>query len=453
MNIYIHVEISIRELDSKLLLGVIAASRGHQVLISDISEIERGFRKGILNPGIFHTKSITPSDIKINFHKKLIDKKFLITSIDEEAGLQLIDSTFEEFWLERSSKKTIQQSAAVFCWGNDDIKIFKKFYPKYKSKIIKTGSPRVDLWKSTFLNYWRVPTKKPKKPFLLVSSNMNYCNNIKSPLEEVKMLKDLGSLQRNSKMFNGYFEQLAEDSFKTSDFVEAIKHLAYKNNEYDIVLRPHPAEDINAWRLYLENIPNVHVIREGSITAWVNNAFAVMHNGCTTALETSFIGKPLITYLPSKRKYKKNFSNKLGFRITSLKQLSNKVNLLLKNSKSKNNNLKKNKIPKLISQKIYFDNKELASEKIIREWERLYKNNFHSPTNWKKLYLLLKMTTIKNKFITKYKNWKFPPLNANDISQRVKRIKHILKIRQKIDCEIISERAILMKKKTFNMEN
>ena len=76
MNIYLHVEISIRELDSKLLLAVIAASRGHQVLISDISEIERGFRKGILNPGIFHTKSITPSDIKINFHKKLIEKNF-----------------------------------------------------------------------------------------------------------------------------------------------------------------------------------------------------------------------------------------------------------------------------------------------------------------------------------------------------------------------------------------
>ena len=70
MNIYLHVEVALRELDSKLLLGVIAASRGHQVLISDISEIERGLRRGILNPGIFHTKSITPSEHKINFHKR-----------------------------------------------------------------------------------------------------------------------------------------------------------------------------------------------------------------------------------------------------------------------------------------------------------------------------------------------------------------------------------------------
>ena len=165
MNIYLHVEVSLRELDSKLLMGVIAASRGHHVLISDISEIERGLRRGILNPGIFHTKSITPSEHKINFHKKLIDKKFLVTSLDEEAGLELTHVKLKEYLNDRASKKTIQQSAAVFCWGNDDLKILKDINSKNKSNIIKTGSPRVDLWKSTFLNYWGIPKKKPKNLF------------------------------------------------------------------------------------------------------------------------------------------------------------------------------------------------------------------------------------------------------------------------------------------------
>ena len=126
--------------------------------------------------------------------------------------------------------------------------------------------------------------------------------------------------------------------------------------------------------------------------------------------------------------------------------MNEKVNFLFKNSKSKNNTQYKNKIPKIISQRIHFDNDELASDKIIKEWERLYKNNFHLSTNWKKLYLLLKITSIKNKFKTKRKNWKFPPINENDINERVKRIKNVLNIKQKIDCEIISERAILIKK-------
>ena len=38
MNIYIDVEISSRELDAKLLLAIIAASRGHDVLVSHLTE-------------------------------------------------------------------------------------------------------------------------------------------------------------------------------------------------------------------------------------------------------------------------------------------------------------------------------------------------------------------------------------------------------------------------------
>ena len=89
----------------------------------------------------------------------------------------------------------------------------------------------------------------------------------------------------------------------TSKFIEAIKYLANKNNDYDIVLRPHPTENIEAWKISLENISNVHVIREGSITSWVNNAFTVMHNGCVTALEATFSGKPVVTYIPFKQEF------------------------------------------------------------------------------------------------------------------------------------------------------
>ena len=39
MNIYLHVEISVRELDSKLLIATIAAARGHQVIVSDLIEL------------------------------------------------------------------------------------------------------------------------------------------------------------------------------------------------------------------------------------------------------------------------------------------------------------------------------------------------------------------------------------------------------------------------------
>ena len=83
MNIYINVEISDRELDGKLLLAVMAAARGHQVIVSDNSGIDRGFRSKLFAPGIFHTKCITPLDKKVNFHQTLVQNGSLITSIDE----------------------------------------------------------------------------------------------------------------------------------------------------------------------------------------------------------------------------------------------------------------------------------------------------------------------------------------------------------------------------------
>ena len=38
MNIYLHVEISARELDSKLVLAILAASRGHEVIVFEATD-------------------------------------------------------------------------------------------------------------------------------------------------------------------------------------------------------------------------------------------------------------------------------------------------------------------------------------------------------------------------------------------------------------------------------
>ena len=171
MNIYLHVEVSVRELDSKLLLAVIAASRGHQVVVSNMGEIIKGLRKGVLSPGIFHTKSLTPSKSKIARHKFIIDNNSIITGIDEEHGL-FIDG-YDQFAIDRYSNESLKQSSAVFGWGSEDTESLKKIYSENSSKIHKTGSPRVDLWKSSLSSYWKNPRGMPNKPFILVSSNMN----------------------------------------------------------------------------------------------------------------------------------------------------------------------------------------------------------------------------------------------------------------------------------------
>lgn len=454
MNIYFNVEISIRELDSKLLLGTLAASRGHQVIISDMSGIDRALRKKLIAPGIFHTKCITPIEEKINFHQKMINNGFLITSIDEEAGLQMYG--YEQFSKTRYSEQTMEQSSAVFGWGDEDVEVLKKVYPNHATKIHKTCSPRVDLWKSDFSEYWKSPKGTPKKPFLLVSSNAGMSNNNKRFYELIEFNNSAGYYKRDPKLFKNHFGLASEDYLKTHSFIEAIQYLS-NNNDYDIVLRPHPREDIEAWKVYLKDIPNVHVIREGSITPWVNNSFAVMHNGCTTGIEAIVSRKPLIAYVPFDLKFSATLTNELGNRAKTLEELSSTVDKFFKDLQfGKKSDLLK-KLPNLVSKKVFLDEDELAAKKIIKVWESLDNGNLSGSINWKMLQRFLKILELKDRIgyslrkltskkFTQYReDKKFYPLDKKDIFGRVKRLVNLLKIKRKLECQLLSKRTILIK--------
>ena len=454
MNIYLHVEISVRELDSKLLLAILAASRGHQVIVSDLVGIEKGVKSGVLAPGIFHTKSLSPHKEKIARHKSMIDKGFMITSIDEEGNLN--DYGYQGFAKTRYSDETIEQSTAVFGWGSDDVDTLKQTYSKHSHKIYKTGSPRADLWKPFFSDYWNVPSSVPKKPFLLISCNTGYANNIKSFGELIKFENEMGRFQSYPEQLEMRIGRTAEDFNKILEYIKAIKYLSNHNNGYDIVLRPHPAEDIEAWKIILKGIPNVHVVREGSINGWVSSAFAIMHNSCTTALEATVLKKPVVTYTPSKQRYSPQLANELGYRVNSLEELLSKVNTIYDSSKIINKNELDEKLPNVISNKIFFDD-ELAAEKIIKIWENIANNNLSSLSNLKKFKMFLKYSMFKKiiknalrsllpeKFNSVNKNPKFPDLDQNDINERIKKFQKILGLSKKVECKFLSKKTIHIK--------
>ena len=62
MNIYIPIEVKIRELEGRTLLALAAAERGHQVILGSKMDALIPAVDGHLPPGIVHMKSLTPSD-------------------------------------------------------------------------------------------------------------------------------------------------------------------------------------------------------------------------------------------------------------------------------------------------------------------------------------------------------------------------------------------------------
>ena len=449
MNIYIHLEVSSRELDYKLLLAVIASAKGHEVIISDQEPIIKGLRRKLLNPGIFHTKSLTPSKSKIIKHGKILDTGCKITSIDEEGGL--VDYGYDRFVKVRYSKKSIAQASAVFAWGPEDFKTLKKYYPSHISKIYMTGSPRVDLWRPIFFNYWK-KFKNFKKPFLLIPSNIGAGLAVLSLYERIKTRQMGGYFKREPELLKQLIRRESEQFKLLEYFIEAIEYLAYKNKSYHIVVRPHPAESIKTWKILLDKIPNVSVIRDDGVSLWVKNAFAVLHNGCTTALEASFFKKPIITYSPFKANYTRELANDLGQKVTSLKELSKKVNdIFVKNLKRKKIY---QPIPKILSNKIFVDEAETASKKILKIWENIGSKDLSKSNNWFLFKISLKIMkfngmlrrSAKNETKTN-KNFKFPPFEKDKILFKIEKLRKILNLKQQLKCEFLSDRTLLIRRK------
>ena len=127
-------------------------------------------------------------------------------------------------------------------------------------------------------------------------------------------------------------------------------------------------------------------------------------------------------------------------------------------SKTSNYKDANNTLPEIISKKIYFDSNELAAEKIIKLWENLDNGSLSKTFKKKKFQLFLKVANIRNiignllrkfnsgKFNSTKEDWKFPPLDQDDIRERVTRLKHILKIDVELECKLISDRTILIRR-------
>ena len=148
MNIYILLEIQKRELYSKILLSLEAASKGHIVYLGKVTPF---LMSNIFNPGIVHFKSITPGPSRLSEMKYLKDKNFLMTSLDEEHGIINNNADYIKY---RYSNTTINYADYIFTYGKFDYNNLSKIYQKYKKKFIKSGNPRIDFWKKNFKNFF-----------------------------------------------------------------------------------------------------------------------------------------------------------------------------------------------------------------------------------------------------------------------------------------------------------
>ncbi len=286
-------EILSREFDARLLQGVMALEKDWQVILGSKALINRMIWR--LPPSVYLCQTLT--------HKRKALLKLLpalghISYGWDEEGLIYLNR--ETYLSRRVSSDTLKQLHALISWGEQSAADIAERAKSANLEPKPLGNPRFDLLRPELRNIYRREVENLHAihgDYILINTNFGTQNPIISidPNKPKKAArKDRGAADLPAK----YAEFVEHRRIIFNGFKEMIRPLAQSFPELNIIVRPHPGEEISVWKEIAQATPNLKILREGASIPWQLGAKAIIHNGCTTAAESAFMGHTPIAYCP-----------------------------------------------------------------------------------------------------------------------------------------------------------
>ena len=335
MLLLIPVENQVRELDPKLLLACIAARRGFSSVIGSRRELE--FRIDSYPRSIYLSKSMTRRSL-IFFR---MARKFghEIVTWDEEALVHLPPETY---FSRRLHPEAIRHVSHLFAWGQDNVDLWRQYaHLPEDMPIHSTGNPRNDMLRPEMLPFYEEEVQALRRrygDFILVNTNFNHVNafgpdmNLFHPVNQPGEKAKFGRAARG--MSRGYAQGLWDHKHAVfKSFQQLLPKLDKAFPELNIIIRPHPTERHDIYTDIAARCSRVHVTNEGNVVPWILATRVVLHNGCTTGVESFVMGVPSISYRESiDEKYDNGFyrlPNAVSHQSFNFDQLRDMIHLIL----------------------------------------------------------------------------------------------------------------------------
>jgi surface carbohydrate biosynthesis protein len=285
----IPVEILSREFDAKLLLACVAAERGFSVVLGFKWEIRQ--RMASLPRSIYFGGNITSRNVELCARLRKLGHT--ITCADEEGIVYL---TPERYRRRRVSDTAFETVEELFAWGPENARVWRES-PGYRDNPIHlTGHPRTDFLRGELRSFWNEDVERLQARFgrfVLINSNFGKLNSFREGRsEQLNAVRDPTSVDEEERGMSAHRHALLEH------FRPIVKDIAQAHPDTTVVVRPHPAESPEMWRRAAEGCTNVEVLHEGHIAPWLLAAAAVIHNGCTTGVESYLLGRTSLAYQP-----------------------------------------------------------------------------------------------------------------------------------------------------------
>jgi len=293
--LYLPIEVSARELDAKLLITCFAVAFGFEVVIGNKWLMQRNI--GHMPAGVMLFKTMTTRDAKAMRLAK--SHGYATAAIDEEVpGVVARRSKLR--W---TCEEAVRTCDVIFAQGDDLREALVRRFPDYQDKYVVVGNPRWDLLRPEFVGTYEEDVARIRRDFgrfILVNTNLGFVNSGKGSAEKViRTLERGGKIDRRRPEDAAYIEDFCRLEQGNFDAIKALlPRLSDEFPDHRIVVRPHPGENMDAWKSALASVPRTELVRIGAAVPWILASEVLVHTTCTTGVEAFALGKPAVSYRP-----------------------------------------------------------------------------------------------------------------------------------------------------------
>lgn len=303
-SLYLPITSQPRELDSKLLLALFAKERGIHPVLGYKSAFHAN--AGSLPAGYFLAHNAralrnanSTMDMRRYGHSILV--------LDEEALVRQSD----EIFLKKHAQDAFEYVNKVLTWGRDDYELWQRSKPELDGRVFITGNPRIDTMRPELHAFHGESVARIKAvhgEYVLLNTNFPTVNNLTPQGGGVRLAQ--WALDNRGKQVERDFLGNKRAMFEKT--LEIVPALARAIAPLTLLIRPHPNEDHGPWLAAAKDSPNVKVVFEGGVVPWIIGSVALIHNNCTTGVESAVLGTPVLNFRPWVSEYDNALSHAFG---------------------------------------------------------------------------------------------------------------------------------------------
>ncbi|MAS10506.1 MAG: hypothetical protein CMN26_10660 [Salinisphaera sp.] len=299
MHYFFPVETISRELDFRILLAAMIVESGDEIYVGQhdlIHSLAARCRGGIyVGKNIFKKRS---SAEKGERYYALKDNDIDVVYLHEEGAVFAGSPTdWKETLRRQYDLSHFRESDKVCDWGQ-----FQQQFDQARgceADVLCTGHPRFDLYKNQYSSYYAPEVSKLSERFgayVLINGNYGIANH---GLGVEHVFSDAGNYNPDDETARLERVALFTESGKQLLSMVALTHsLSVKFPDVNFVYRPHPSENPVFYQSVFRGVKNIVVSREGPVGPWILGARALIHDGCTTAIEAALANIKVINYKP-----------------------------------------------------------------------------------------------------------------------------------------------------------